>query len=117
VLGMTSLLQFIFLSPLGGNWIVGLTLVSLFGFYKTFINVFAFYFFAKDIQDNNFHVGFWLALYNTIVVAEGLGYNVMSLVLHKCGVLNMKWHFGGAAVANFFGLTMVWRISGRNLHN
>lgn len=110
--GITSLLQIIFLTPLGDKWIVGFALVAIFGLYRTYVDVFAYYFFARDIQDDSFHIGFWVAVFNTtIIVAEGMGYNLLSIILYNSGVKNMKWLFGGSAIANFLGLAIAWRIA------
>jgi hypothetical protein len=109
-LTFTSLVQLLFLVPsIGRDPLAGAVIITACGFYRAYIDAFAYYFFAQCVHRDTSLIGFWVAGLNvTLMVAQLAGNNLMGLLVLRS--LDFKSLFGIAGISCAFGIASAWRI-------
>ena len=113
---LPSLLQLLFFLPsIGGLEKVSIFVITTSGIYRSFIDLFAFYYFAKHIHGITSSLGMWVASFNiTLVIAQMIGSSFIAFFLTQiskfvdCESLGLQFAF--AAVPSFLAIAAALRI-------
>jgi len=111
---LSSLFQLLFFFPMiGSNPYAGFVIISVCGFYRTVLDIFSYFFFARDVKHDGNHLGFWVAGMNvTLIVGQMLGYNVLRIVASRIhpGLSEQMLLGIAGSIGCVFGISSIWRV-------